>query len=506
MQALDQSGSVAESAFRLFRLFLQCLIFLAAVAAARWGIRTLLLNRGKKSTRWRHTYSGAVLAAVVVLLLLRGPAQSLLTGLGHAVSGLHPESDLGWLSGMLIGLYYAVIAVLILILGMHVVGLVYLFADRRIASWQAALRESVKAGESHPRFQASRIIRIGLRLLRDVVVASLIVATFLYGFAAFPATRIFTDALVRLLRPPLQDTARAVENYFPNLGYLFVILVLVWVLLKGLRFLFTSIQNGTIVFDNFPAEWAEPTFKLCRTVLFLFALMVSFPYLPGAHSAFFRGFSVFVGALVTFGSSGAIGNLLAGIQLTYARAFKVGDIVQIEGVYGKVTEKTLLATRLVTAGQEHVTIPNAKVLTDSVTNYSTHGLNQGVAVSVVATIGYDVDWRAVHKLMLEGAVRTEQIATDPKPYVMEQSFGNYSVEYHLRAWTKTSEGIFESYAALRRNLLDAFADGGVEIMTPTILSHRDASDLAVPVERLPNPPRPHGIRVVVEPPAGPPVA
>ena len=243
------------------------------------------------------------------------------------------------------------------------------------------------------------------------------------------------------------------------------------------------------------------TYKLCRTILFLFVLMVSFPYLPGANSAFFRGFSVFVGALVTFGSCGVIGNLLAGILLTYARALKVGDVVRIEGVYGKVTEKTLLVTRILAAGNEMIAIPNSKVMTDSVTNFSSHGLCQGVAVSVEATIGYDVDWRTVHKLLLDGARRTEEIATDPAARVLERSFGNYSVDYELRAWTKTSEGIFETYAALRRNVLDTFADGGVEIMTPTILAHRDASELAVPTERFPNRPRPQGIRIAVDPPA-----
>jgi small-conductance mechanosensitive channel len=97
-------------------------------------------------------------------------------------------------------------------------------------------------------------------------------------------------------------------------------------------------------------------------------------------------------------------------------------------------------------------------------------------------------------------MRTEQIATEPAPRVLEKSFGNYSVGYELRAWTKTSEGIFETYAALRRNVLDAFADAGVEIMTPMILSHRDASELAVPTERFPNRQRPQGIRIEVDPP------
>src|SRR4051794_11697613 len=91
MLAVEQSGSIAESALRLFRFFLQCLIFLSAVVAVRWAIHTFLLNRRKKSTRWRHAYSGAALATAVVLLLVRGPAERLLSGLGHAFSGLRPE-------------------------------------------------------------------------------------------------------------------------------------------------------------------------------------------------------------------------------------------------------------------------------------------------------------------------------------------------------------------------------------------------------------------------------
>ena len=500
MQALDQTGSMAESAFRLLRFFVQVLIFFAAVATTRWGIRTFLLNRGGRSNRWRNRSSAVILLVLVLLLLVRGPSEKLLTALADAIGRVRPESELGWLSGMLAGLYYAVIASAMLLLAIYVVGKVYWFADKFIGDWQARLRASVVAGESNPRFHASRVVRLCFLLLRNLVAAALILAYFFYGFANFPRTEIFTNALRKLLASPLQDAARAVEIYVPNFGYLFVIVAFAWVVLKGLKYLFRSIQDGNIVFEKFPAEWADPTYKLCRTILFVFVLMVSFPYLPGSNSAFFRGFSVFIGALVTLGSSGLIGNLLAGILLTYARAFKVGDVVRIEGVYGTVTEKTLLVTSVITAGNERVAIPNSKVLTDSVTNYSMHGLNKGVAVSVVATIGYDVDWRTVHKLLLDGAARTEQIAADPAPRVLERSFGNYSVEYELRAWTNTPEGIFESHAALLRNVLDAFADDGVEIMTPTILSHRDASEVAVPIERFPNRQKPRGIKVTIDPP------
>jgi hypothetical protein len=165
VQALDQTGSIAESAFRIFRFVLQCLIFLVAIAAARWGIRTFLLYRGARTARWRNSFSAVSIAVLALLLLLRGPADRLLTGVGDAIARLRPESELGWLGGMLGGLYYVVVASLILFLATHIVGLIYWFLDKRIGAWQARFRVSGTAIEANPRFHASRVIRFCILLL-----------------------------------------------------------------------------------------------------------------------------------------------------------------------------------------------------------------------------------------------------------------------------------------------------------------------------------------------------
>jgi small-conductance mechanosensitive channel len=498
MQTIDPAGGIAQESFRLFGIFLRCSIFLAAVAVCHWGMRTFFLSRGGKSNRWRNSFSATNFAALVLLFLLRGPAEKLLTGLGNLLSRFAPPSEMGLPAAALVGIYYLTIGSSMLLLTLHAVGLMYWFGDRRVDAWQSRLRAG-GAAEFSPQFHASRIFRAGIHVLCKLLVITIVLVYFFEGFSIFPRTRIFTAGLTKWLGPPLRDANKAFENYLPNLGYLFVILLFGWILRKALKYFFKSIERGTIIFAKFPVEWAEPTYKLCRTAIFLLILVVSFPYLPGAKSPLFRGFSLFFGALLTFGSSGLIGNLLAGILLTYQRAFKLGDVVRIEGVYGKITEKTLLITRVITVGNEHVAIPNSKLLAASVTNYSAHHLTDGFALGITATIGYDVDWRVVHKLLLDGAAQTEQIATEPAPRVLENSFGNYSVEYELRVWTKTSEEMFETCANLRRNVLDAFANAGVEIMTPTILSLRDASELAVPVERFPNRPQPPGIRITVDP-------
>jgi hypothetical protein len=170
MQFVDQTGSMAESAFRLFRLLVNFLIFVAAVAVARWGIRTFFLNRSRRSERWRNSFAVVNVVILILFLLLRSPADKLLTLLGDAIARFRPESELGWLSGFLVGIYYVLIASFLLLVAIYVLGQVYWFADRRIDAWQARLRASVKAGESNPRFHASRVGRFCIRLLRDLVV------------------------------------------------------------------------------------------------------------------------------------------------------------------------------------------------------------------------------------------------------------------------------------------------------------------------------------------------
>jgi small-conductance mechanosensitive channel len=226
--------------------------------------------------------------------------------------------------------------------------------------------------------------------------------------------------------------------------------------------------------------------------------MVSFPYLPGAGSQFFQGFSVFVGALLTFGSAGAIGNIVAGTVLTYTRAFHLGDMVRLGETTGVVIEKTLLVTRLRTIEHEKVTIPNGSVLASSVVNFSAGAAAGGFVLTVRAGIGYDVDWRTVHRLMLDGAGQTPQILADPAPQVWQTNLGDYAVHYELRVWTDQPVAMFETHSTLRRNVLDAFNWAGVEIMTPSILAHRDASGQAIPQEAFPKRSARRGIAVEVD--------
>jgi small-conductance mechanosensitive channel len=127
-----------------------------------------------------------------------------------------------------------------------------------------------------------------------------------------------------------------------------------------------------------------------------------------ANSAF-KGISVFVGVLLSLGSTSAVAHGVAGTILTYMRAFQVGDFVRIGDNVGEVIKRTLLVTRVCTQKNEVVTIPNGTVLGRVVVNYSAEARKRGVIFHTVATIGYGAPWRQVQELLISAAARSVAI-------------------------------------------------------------------------------------------------
>src|SRR5207247_1984092 len=163
-------------------------------------------------------------------------------------------------------------------------------------------------------------------------------------------------------------------------------------------------------------DWAEPTAKLVRVLIIAAATVVAFPYLPGSESTAFKGISVFVGVLLSLGSTSAVAHGVAGTILTYMRAFQVRDFVRIGSEVGEVVEKTLLVTRIRTQKNEIVTIRNCTVLAGVLVNDTAEAKNKGVIFHTTVTIGYTAHWRQVHQLLISAALATADMRVHDTPY------------------------------------------------------------------------------------------
>ena len=123
--------------------------------------------------------------------------------------------------------------------------------------------------------------------------------------------------------------------------------------------------------------------------------------MPGSDTEAFKGISIFVGLMVTLGSSGFVNQVMSGVMLTYSRALRLGDFVKIGDVEGTIIHIGVLSTKLKTLRSEEVTIPNAVVVSQTATDYSRFA--ESVRTTTSVTIGYDAPWRQVHAMLLLAA-------------------------------------------------------------------------------------------------------
>ena len=304
-------------------------------------------------------------------------------------------------------------------------------------------------------------------------------------FGIFPWTKDLANTLFGYILNPLKNIGNSVWSYLPNLFTIIVIYVVFSYVIKGFNFLKTEIAKGNLVLTNFYPEWANPTYQIIKVILYAFMFVLIFPYLPGSDSPIFQGVSVFLGFLLTFGSSGSLSNVIAGIVLTYMRLFKIGDRVKIGDVVGNVIEKSLLVTRVKTIKNEIVSIPNSTVMSSHTTNYSSETANQGLIMHTTITLGYDVPWKLVHKTVLEAADRTDLLLKDPKPFVLQTSLDDFYVSYQINAYTKDANKQAKIYSDLHQNIQDCCNEVGIEILSPHYRATRDGNMSTIPEGYLP---------------------
>jgi small-conductance mechanosensitive channel len=287
-----------------------------------------------------------------------------------------------------------------------------------------------------------------------------------YALGLFPWTRATANRLLAYVVDPLQSIGHGIVSQIPNIAFLVVLFFVTRYLLKIIRLLFAAVRRGEVVFAGFEREWAEPTYKLLRVGVIVFALVVAYPYVPGSGSDAFKGISIFLGIVLSLGSSSTIANIIAGYMMTYRRAFKVGDRVKIGDAVGDVVEMRLQVTHLKTIKNEEVIVPNSIILNHEVVNYSSLARKEGLILHTTVGIGYEVPWRQVEAMLLEAAKRTRGFKTDPPPFVRQKSLGDFAITYELNVYCDDAQAMNALYTELHRNILDVFNEFGVQIMTP----------------------------------------
>lgn len=287
-----------------------------------------------------------------------------------------------------------------------------------------------------------------------------------FSLRRFPYTRHWGDSLRSFMLSLLEKFGLGIIDAIPGLIAILLIFFLTRLLVRFIKGFFAAIETGRITMPWVYAETAPTTRRMVVFVIWLFALVLAYPYLPGSDSAAFKGLSVFVGLMLSIGSSGVVNQAMSGLILIYSRALKTGDYVRIGEVEGIVLSQGILSTKIKTIKREEITIPNSVILSTDVKNYSRLAGSEGVIVYTSVTIGYSVPWRQVHALLIMAADRTPGLRKQPPPFVGQVALSDFYVEYQINAYLEQPEKRLPTLAALHANIQDTFNEYGVQILSP----------------------------------------
>ena len=317
-------------------------------------------------------------------------------------------------------------------------------------------------------------------VLRYLIILLLLFIFVPMFFAAFPETKSFTYTIFGYLWNPFVSILKSVLSFLPKFFQIIVIIFCFRYLVKGLHYLMNEIGSGRLKVNGFYADWAQPTYLILRVLCYSFMIVMIWPLLPSSDSQVFQGVSVFIGVIISLGSSSIIGNVMAGMVMTYMRPFHVGDFIKYGDMEGFVIEKSVLVTRIRTRKNDVITIPNSNLMTSQTTNYTFSAHNYGVIVHTKVTIGYDMQWQLIRDLLLDAASKTSHLQKKPEPFVRITALDDFYVEYEINAYTRKSEMLSDIYSELHQNILDSFHSNGVEIMSPHIFAHRNDLPVQIP--------------------------
>jgi len=299
-------------------------------------------------------------------------------------------------------------------------------------------------------------------------------------FSIFPWTKHFAKILIDYTLTPLSNLGSSFIDYLPSLFFIIIISIVVKYINRILKFFATEIGKGRLKLEGFHKDWAKPTFIIAKLIVFVFALVIVFPYLPGSDSPAFQGVSIFMGVLLSLGSTGIVANAVGGLMIIYMRPFIIGDFVKIGENIGTVISKGMLVTRLNTPKNEEISVPNKMVVENQIVNYSSDEKGKGVFLHTTVTIGYDVPWRKVHEIMIEAANRTNDILSDPKPFVLQTALDDFYVAYEINGFLKNPSKMNAIYSELHQNLQDCFFENNIEILSPHYRVERIINESTIP--------------------------
>lgn len=377
-------------------------------------------------------------------------------------------------SRLLKGLLIAALATLVF------VGLVLLLrrGQRAMAAWLSELmsrRAAALEVAGTQLLQGDKVltaVSLAVRGAGWFLLALLVYEWLSLVLSQFPYTRPWGEQLSGYLWRVVLHLGSGIIGALPDLFVALMIFLLARAVVNLINPVFNRIERGEGSLGWLDRDTVRPSRRIISTGIWLFALVMAYPYLPGSSSEAFKGVSVLLGLMISLGASSIVGQGASGMILMFSRTVRVGEYVRVDSHEGTIVELGMFNTRIRTGLGEELSIPNSMMMSTVTKNYSRAVSGPGFIVDTTVTIGYDTPWRQVEAMLVEAAQRTPGVLATPAARVFQTALSDFYPEYRLVCQAVPSEPRprAEVLSALHANIQDVFNEYGVQIMSPHYLA------------------------------------
>lgn len=207
--------------------------------------------------------------------------------------------------------------------------------------------------------------------------------------------------------------------------------------------------------------------SISRTGLYVLVFLIVAPEV-GINVSSLVALASVVTLAISLSLQNALSNMFGGYTLLYTKPFVVGDFVEIAAKTGTVQEVGLAYTRLLTADNKVISIPNSAVVAADVVNYTATGSRR---VDIAVTASYDAPAQQVKEALLQAA-KIPTALEEPAPIAALEHYGDSSIGYVLRVWCK-SDVYFDTLYQVNENIKKEFDKAGIEMTYPHLNVHLD---------------------------------
>ncbi|MCP5062279.1 MAG: mechanosensitive ion channel [Ignavibacteriae bacterium] len=251
------------------------------------------------------------------------------------------------------------------------------------------------------------------------------------------------------------------QLYITEYGMKLVGAILILVIGLWVAKILTNLVNKLLVKKNIDPTLGKFFTALVNIALVAFVVIAAISKV-GIETTSFVALLGAAGLAVGFALQGSLSNFASGVMLIIFKPIKVGNYVEGGGMEGVVEEIGIFVTTLITLDNKVVFVPNAKLTSDNIINYS---LKDTRRVDLVFGIAYKEDIDNARAVIAETLKANQKVLTDPKPDILVSELADSSVNFEVRPWCKTND-YWDVYYSVIEDIKKKFDEQKIEIPFP----------------------------------------